>query len=217
MKNPKIPGLDTPIHSIFCIGKNYAKHAKELGSEPPSAPIVFLKPTNSVCYDGEVILLPEQSNNVHHEVELVIAIGKSGKNIPLEKALEYVFGFGVGIDFTARDLQQKAKENGHPWSVSKGFDKFGPISSFISFNSDSFPYFDLELQVNGETRQKSSTQNMIFDISTLISYLSGIFTLNEGDLIFTGTPEGVSSVQAGDLITATLNHNLISLTVSISK
>ncbi|MBO6523594.1 MAG: fumarylacetoacetate hydrolase family protein [Balneolaceae bacterium] len=217
MKNPTIPGLNIPVHTIFCIGKNYEKHARELGSEPPSSPLVFLKPTTTICFNGDVIDLPEHSRDVHHEVELVLAIGKTGKNIPLERALEYVSGYGIGIDFTARDLQQKAKEKGHPWTISKGFDKFAPISSFIPFDSDSFPDTDLRLTVNGETRQKASTSEMIFNINILISFLSGIFTLEKGDLIFTGTPEGVSAVKAGDELTATLDNDLTSLTVSIAK
>ncbi len=217
MKNPIIPGLSIPVHTIFCIGKNYAKHARELGSEPPSSPIVFLKPSNTICFDGDAIQLPKLSKDVHHEVELVLAIGKSGKNITKKNALEYVAGFGIGIDFTARDLQQKAKEKGHPWSICKGFDQFGPISTFIPFNDDSFPNLDLELTINGRTQQKASTSDMIFDIPTLISYLSEIFTLEKGDLIFTGTPEGVSAVKEGDKITANLSNNLTSLTVTIEK
>lgn len=217
MKNPAIPGLNIPVHTIFCIGRNYEKHARELGSEPPSSPIVFLKPTSTICFDGEVIHLPKLSHDVHHEVELVIAIGKSGKNIPRESAPEYIAGFGIGIDFTARDLQQKAKEKGHPWSVCKGFDQFAPISHFIPFEGNTIPNFDLELTVNAETRQKSSTSNMIFNIPTLISYLSEIFSLEEGDLIFTGTPEGVSAVKEGDEVKATLADNITSLTVTIAK
>lgn len=217
MTNLIIPGLNLSINTIFCIGKNYAKHALELGSEPPASPIVFLKPITTICFDGDVIELPEHSREVHHEVELVLAIGKSGKNIPSEKALEYVEGFGIGIDFTARDLQQKAKEKGHPWTISKGFDKFAPISSFIPFDSDSFPNTELKLTLNGEIKQKASTSEMIFDIPTMISFLSEIFTLKKGDLIFTGTPEGVSAVEAGDELTATLGNDLTSLTVSIAK
>jgi 2-keto-4-pentenoate hydratase/2-oxohepta-3-ene-1,7-dioic acid hydratase in catechol pathway len=215
MKYPRIPGLNIPIHSIFCIGKNYTKHAEELGSEPPSSPIVFLKPLNSVCFDGEQISLPKQTSEVHHEVELVIAIGKMGRNIPKERALEYVAGYGVGIDFTARDIQQKAKEKGHPWSISKGFDQFASISSFVPFDGNTFPEIELQLTVNGNTLQKASTKEMIFDIPTLISFLSEIFTLEEGDLIFTGTPEGVSSIKAGDKVTASLNGETPSLTVTI--
>ncbi len=215
MKGLRIPGLDLPVNSIFCIGRNYVDHAKEMGHEAPKKPMVFLKARNAICFDGSTITLPPQSNNVHHEVELVIAIEKAGANIPQEKALEYIAGFGVGIDFTARDLQKKAKESGHPWSVCKGFDGFGPISSFTPFHNQSFSDLSISLSVNEEIRQDGSISSMIFSVEELISYLSTIFTLDEGDLIFTGTPEGVGAVKAGDQVTATLNENLAKLTVNI--
>lgn len=215
MKGLRIPGLGLPVNSIFCIGRNYADHAKEMGHKPPKEPMVFLKSRNSICFDGSIITIPEQSDNVHHEVELVIAIGKRGKHIRQEKALEYVAGFGIGIDFTARDLQKVAKEKGHPWSICKGFDGFGPISTFVPFDQPSFPNLELSITVNNELRQNGMTSSMLFSVEELISYLSTIFTLEEGDLIFTGTPEGVSAVKAGDHITATLNENLAELTVTI--
>ncbi|RNC86102.1 MAG: FAA hydrolase family protein [Balneola sp.] len=215
MKGLRIPGLGLPVNTIFCIGRNYADHAKEMGHKPPKEPMVFIKSRNSICFDGSEITIPTQSDDVHHEVELVIAIKKPGKNIPPENALEYIAGYGVGIDFTARDLQKKAKKKGHPWSVCKGFDDFGPISSFVPFEGNEFPELTLSLSVNEEIRQQGSTSMMLFTVEKLISYLSGIFTLEEGDLIFTGTPEGVSAVQAGDHISATLNTNHTSLTVTI--
>lgn len=215
MKN--LPGLpDLTIGSIFCMGRNYQKHAQELGSSVPDEPMVFLKPAGSLIGDRESILLPKQSKEVHHEVELVIAIGKQGKNIPEQDALGYVAGYGIGIDVTARDIQQKEKENRHPWSVAKGFDTFAPISSFIPVKPGTdFDSMDLSLEVNGNMRQKGNTVDMIFPVTTLISYLSTIFTLNPGDLIFTGTPEGVSPIKSGDSIQATLNKNEITLTISV--
>lgn len=213
----KIPGLDLPAHSIFCIGRNYAEHAKEMGHLPPSEPIVFLKPISALCKDGSQIQLPTQSNDVHHEVELVLVIGKSGKNIPESEAWDHITGYGIGIDFTARDLQKIAKEKGQPWSIAKGFDQFAPISECIKLESgDSIEDLDLKITVDGEIRQSGNTRDMIFSIPKLVSYLSGIFTLNEGDLIFTGTPEGVSAVQPGNKIEATLGNDLAKLTVSIS-
>ncbi len=217
MKGLRIPGLGLPVNTIFCIGRNYADHAKEMGHLPPKEPMIFLKSRNAICFDGSVISIPEQSNQVHHEVELVIAIGRAGKNIPREKALEYVAGYGIGIDFTARDLQKEAKEKGHPWSVCKGFDGFGPISTFISFNDESFPTLELSLKINDEVRQHDLTSSMLFDVEELISHLSTIFTLEEGDLIFTGTPEGVGAVKAGDQLLATINENLAKLTVGIEQ
>ncbi|MEQ9265225.1 MAG: fumarylacetoacetate hydrolase family protein [Balneolaceae bacterium] len=217
MKYPEIPGLDLTIHSIFCIGRNYELHALEMGHKSPSKPMVFLKPLSSICYNGANIRIPKESNDVHHEVELLIAIGKGGKNIPKEDALQHIAGYGIGIDFTARDLQAQAKEKGHPWSVAKGFDDFAPISSFVRFqNQNELDELSVELKVNGITRQKGITSDMIFDIPTLVSYLSTIFTLSEGDIIFTGTPMGVSAVQSGDVVEAVLDENKVSLTVTIA-
>jgi len=216
MKNPIIPGLNLQVHSIFCIGRNYAEHAKELGNEVPKEPIVFLKPLNTICFTGSNIELPIQTNDVHHEVELVLAIGKSGKNISIENALDHIAGYGIGIDFTARDIQKKAKEKGQPWSIAKGFDNFAPLGNFIPFDSESFPVIDLNLTVNSEPRQQGSTHDMIFDIPVLISFLSSIFTLEEGDLIFTGTPNGVSAIQSGDIIEAHLENKKSTLKVIIS-
>lgn len=215
MKN--LPGLPhLTIGSIFCIGRNYQQHALELGNSVPDEPMVFLKPASSLIGDGESIHLPPQSNEVHHEVELVIAIGKKGKNIPEQDALNYITGYGIGIDVTARDIQQKAKDRSHPWSMAKGFDTFAPISTFMPIqpNTD-FGSMDISLAVNGTIRQQGNTVNMIFPVTTLISYLSTIFTLNPGDLIFTGTPEGVSPIKSGDSIQATLNKSEITLTISV--
>lgn len=213
-----IPGLDLPAHSIFCIGRNYAEHAKEMGHLPPSEPIVFLKPLSALCTDGSLINLPPQSTDIHHEVELVLAIGKSGKNISESDAWDHIAGFGIGIDFTARDLQKQAKDKGQPWSIAKGFDHFAPVSNFIKLNAgESIESLELKILVDGELRQHGNTDHMIFSIPELVSFLSTIFTLTEGDLIFTGTPEGVSAVQAGNNIEAILGNDLATLTVSISK
>ena len=210
-----IPGLEIPVNTIFCIGRNYANHAKEMNAPVPSTPMVFTKPVTTICFDGDTVHIPPQSNDVHHEGELVVAIGKSGKNIPLETALEYISGIGVGIDFTARDIQAKAKEKGHPWAVAKGFDHFAPISTFVPLASipDSLV---IQLSVNDDIRQQGFISDMIFDIPTLISYLSTIFTLNEGDLIFTGTPEGVAAVEAGDTVKAVIPELNLSVNVTIA-
>ncbi|MEX2601311.1 MAG: fumarylacetoacetate hydrolase family protein [Balneolaceae bacterium] len=214
----QIPGIDgLEINTLFCIGRNYILHARELNNPVPEEPIVFLKPNSAVIMDGGTVSLPAQSRDVHHEVELVIAIGKTGKKIPEEEALNYIAGYGIGIDFTARDIQQKAKEKGKPWSVAKGFDTFAPVSRFLPYNgSKPFPDVDLELQINGETRQKGNTRDMLFSIPTLISYLSHIFTLSPGDLLFTGTPEGVGTVQPGDEITAILGNQLQTLQLHVA-
>lgn len=219
MRQLVIPELSpkTPINNIFCIGRNYVNHAKELNNPVPEEPVVFMKPTSSIIFDGGLIMLPPQSEEVHHEVELVIAIGREGKHIPKKRALEYIMGYGIGIDVTARDLQQKAKEKGHPWTIAKGFDTFTPISRFITPGQVGDPHdLNLKLEVNGEVRQDGSTADMIFPIESLVAYLSTIFTLSPGDLIFTGTPAGVSRVNAGDEIKASLNDDLISMYVSVT-
>ena len=219
MRPKKISGLniDLTVNSIFCIGRNYAKHAEELNNEIPSKPMVFLKPNSSVIFDGDAITLPSQSNEVHHEVELLAVIGKEGKNIPESEALSYIAGYGIGIDVTARDIQQQAKDKSHPWSVAKGFDTFAPVSSFVEASQIQDPQnLELSISVNGEVRQHGYTKHMIFPVAELISYLSGIFTLQPGDLIFTGTPEGVSPIQKGDNIVAQL-HGFTKLNVSVSK
>lgn len=220
MNRPKIPGL-TPaleINTIFCIGRNYVEHIKELNNEQPDEPITFLKPITSILFNGGTIRLPEQSSDVHHEVELVVAISKKGRNIPKERALDYVAGYGVGIDVTARDLQSKAKKAGHPWALAKGFDTFAPISSFVDANSGKDPQnLELKLEVNNTTRQQGNTNLMIFPIKDLISYLSNVFTLHPGDLIFTGTPAGVSPLQKGDQIKATLGDDLCTLSVTVDN
>lgn len=220
MKQPVTTGLDPvlPVRTLFCIGRNYALHAREMNQRVPEHPMIFLKPASSIIHDGETVILPRQSKEIHHEIELIAAIGKSGKNIPAHRALDYVAGYGVGIDVTARDIQQKAKEKSHPWTVAKGFDTFAPLSVFVPAGQITDPQnLDLELKVNGAIRQHGNTKDMIFPVATLVSYISTIFTLAPGDLIFTGTPDGVSPINHGDTITASLNNQLITLTVTVSS
>lgn len=217
MNRPIIPVLELPVNNIYCIGRNYSEHAKELGNSVPDVPMVFIKPSGTIAYSGDTVHLPSQSKDVHHEVELVAAVSKTGKNISRKTALDFIAGYGIGIDFTARDLQQKAKEKGHPWSVAKGFDSFAPISSFIKKDKVENPgNLNLSLSVNGELCQNGNTSQMIFPVEELISYLSTIFTLQPGDLIFTGTPSGVGPVKSGDVLTAKLQNGLTTLTVSIA-
>lgn len=214
-----IPGLERRlrINTIFGIGRNYVAHAHELKNEVPKNPVIFIKPVTSIIYSGDTIRLPFQSQNVHYETELVVAIGKSGKNIPIHDALSYVEGYGIGIDVTARDLQQQAKEKSLPWAVSKGFDTFAPISDFIPAAEVEDPQkLTFELEVNGEIRQSGDTSKMIFPVAHLISELSRFFTLNAGDLIFSGTPEGVGPMQSGDHLKASLCGKDITLEVGVS-
>lgn len=174
-------------------------------TDVPTRPVVFLKPSTALLGDGETIVRPAISGNMHHEVELVVAIGKEGKHISSDNAYDYVLGYGIGLDMTLRDIQNEAKQQGLPWSVAKGFDTSAPISEIIPKDRIRDPHaLEIRCSVNGTIRQQSSTRNMIVTIDRIISYLSSIFTLEVGDLIFTGTPEGVGEVNAGDVIVAEL-------------
>ena len=217
MEKKIIPGLPhLQFSNIFCIGRNYVEHAEELNNEVPSQPLVFLKPTSSIILDGEKIQIPAQSENVHHEVELAVAISKAGNNIPKENALEHVGGYGIGIDITARDIQQKAKEKGHPWTVAKGFDTFAPLSTFVKKDQVNDPQnLNLQISVNGTVRQSDSTKLMIYPVADLIHYLSTIFTLQPGDIILTGTPKGVSPITKGDTIEASLSNGLATISITV--
>jgi 2-keto-4-pentenoate hydratase/2-oxohepta-3-ene-1,7-dioic acid hydratase in catechol pathway len=198
-------GALVPVGKILCIGRNYIEHAQEMKADVPGEPVVFLKPTSALIQTGEDIVIPPFSGDVHHEVELVICLGTGGKNIPLENAYRHVRGYGVGLDMTLRDVQSDAKKKGLPWTISKGFDTSAPVSVFVERERVGDPHgLDLQLKVNGQVRQKTNTGKMIFRIDRLISFLSSVFTLEPGDLIFTGTPEGVGPVHSGDLLEAEL-------------
>jgi 2-keto-4-pentenoate hydratase/2-oxohepta-3-ene-1,7-dioic acid hydratase in catechol pathway len=201
-----IPGISLQVQNIFCIGRNYVEHIRELGNEVPVEPLVFLKPTSAICYSGDSIELPPQSTRVDHEVEIVVAIGRKGKFIPAAEAHSHIAGIGIGIDLTARDLQERAKEKGLPWALAKGFDHFAPISEFVSPPTDPARLHSIQFQlkVNGELRQKASSSQMITSIPKLIEFLSRNFTLSPGDLIFTGTPKGVAPLKSGDRVEAKL-------------
>lgn len=178
-------------------------HAREMTREVPQEPLVFLKPASAVIRNGEEVQLPPQSKEVHHEVELVAVIGTKGKNIPQEKALNYVAAYAVGLDMTARDLQAQAKKDGHPWSVAKGFDTFAPLGPLQPASCVEDPQdLRIRLSVNGQVRQNVSTGLMVFPVSELIHYCSEIFTLYPGDLLYTGTPSGVGPVEDGDALEA---------------
>lgn len=196
-------GLVVRPGKLICVGRNYAKHAAEMKSDVPETPVLFLKPATALVGQGGKIVLPKMSQDVHHELELVVAIGRGGKNIPLNDALNHVDGYALGLDMTARDLQAEAKKKGLPWSVAKGFDTFAPLGPFAKAHDIHDPQdLHLELLVNGDVRQTAHTADMIFSVADLISYCSTIFTLLPGDLIFTGTPEGVGPVVDGDQLVA---------------
>lgn len=206
---------DLTIGKIICLARTYKMHAKEMKSDIPKEPILFLKPASSVIYDRDSIMFPKKSKCLHHEVELGIVIGKKCKNIPKNKALDYVLGYLLALDVTARDLQDSAKKNGLPWSISKGFDTFAPISKVVLKDEVKKPQdLDISLKVNGRFKQKSSTSYMIFSIEGIIEFISEIMTLEAGDLILTGTPEGVGEIKPGDIIEADLG-NVCSLKVFV--
>ncbi len=198
-------GTTLPVGTMYGIGQNYAKHAKEMGGRVPKEPVVFIKPPAAYVADGGAVRLPDFSGNVHHEVELVVVIGKDCANIDKASASEYIAGFAVGIDVTLRDLQAKAKADGKPWAVAKGFATSAPISKVVPINEIA-DYSDLmlSLSVNGDIRQSASAGEMTRSVDMLIAYLSNVFTLRAGDCVFTGTPEGVGQIRKGDKIRAEL-------------
>jgi acylpyruvate hydrolase len=194
------------IRKIFCIGRNYADHAKEMKADIPEAPVFFLKPTTAVLGDGGVIHIPSISKELHHEVEMTVLLGRGGKDISRGHALNFVAGYGIGLDMTLRDVQSEAKKRGLPWTLSKGFDTSAPLSAFVPADRVSDPNnLDLKLDVNGVTRQKSNTKNFIFKIDELIAYISQFFTFERGDILFTGTPDGVAPAASGDRLVAQLS------------
>jgi 2-keto-4-pentenoate hydratase/2-oxohepta-3-ene-1,7-dioic acid hydratase in catechol pathway len=196
-------GRAFPPGKLLCIGRNYAMHAAEMKAAIPTEPMVFLKPASALVRSGESIVLPARSADVHHEVELVVLIGREVRNVRSEDALEAVAGYAVGLDMTARDLQAAAKKSGSPWTVAKGFDTFAPVGEFLEAAAVADPgRLDISLEVNGSVRQSGNTSNMLFSVEELIAYCSTIFTLAPGDLIFTGTPEGVGQVKHGDRLRA---------------
>ncbi len=184
---------------IICIGRNYAAHIEELKNETPGNPVVFLKPDTALLKDGASFFYPDFSKNIHHEAELVLKISKQGKYIQKKFAHRYFDEIGLGIDFTARDLQDECKSKGLPWEIAKGFNGAAPIGGFKSVSDfEDLGNIDFHLTINGETRQKGNTSLMLFDFGTIIEYVSQFFMLKTGDLIYTGTPAGVGPVQIGD-------------------
>ena len=222
MRTIELEGSPEPLRvgTIICIGRNYAEHAKEMKSDLPETPMYFLKPPSALLHDGGSIVIPSISKDVHHEVEMTVLIGKGGKNISHDAALQHVAGYGVGLDMTMRDVQAEAKKKGMPWALAKGFDTSAPVSRFIPASNVPNPQaMALELSVNGSVRQRGTTQDLIFPVQNLIAYLSQFITLERGDVIFTGTPEGVAQVKSGDTLSAALKNGsgqtVASLTVRV--
>lgn len=191
---------------IICIGRNYLDHAKELGNKIPTSPLFFLKPDTAIQPKGHPFFIPDFSNNIHFEVELVVKISKNGKNIDEKFAHKYYDEIGIGIDFTARDIQEDCKKNGLPWEKAKGFDGSAQISNeFINKKSLKLEDINFSLNLNNSLMQKGNSKNMIFSFDQIISYISKYYTLRAGDLIYTGTPSGVGKVEIGDSLSCFIN------------
>lgn len=204
-----------PVRRIYCIGRNYAAHAREMGADEREPPFFFLKPADAIVQNGSTIPYPTKTKDLHYEGELVAAIGKGGKDIPVEKANEHIFGYGVGIDLTRRDIQEEAKQMRRPWDMGKGFDRSAPCTEIVPASKTGHPTKGaIWLKVNGTVKQKGDLADMIWNIPESISYLSGLVELQPGDLIFTGTPSGVGAVVKGDAIEVHVD-GIADLTVKI--
>lgn len=205
MKNVKIKNSEQlyPIGKIVCVGRNYAEHARELGNEVPEKPVIFLKPVSAVIYSGDKIIHPAFSQDMHHEIELVLLIGKTVKNASEKEAEEAIIGYGAGLDMTLRDIQSELKKKGHPWTIAKGFDTSAVLSEFISKKDYKLTLNEeIILRVNDMERQHGKLNKMIFTPAQIVEYISSLMTLEEGDLVFTGTPAGVNKAVKGDKLHA---------------
>jgi fumarylpyruvate hydrolase len=196
-----------PVRRIYCVGRNYAAHAREMGSDPDrEPPFFFCKPADALVPAAANMTIdvtyPRKTTNYHHEIELVVAIGEGGRDIPIEQALEHVWGYGVGLDMTRRDLQNQLKEKGRPWELGKAFDQSAPLGPLYAASKSGHPAAGaIWLKVNGQIRQQSTIDQLIWSVPETIAHLSAYFELVPGDLIYTGTPEGVAAVTTGDVLT----------------
>ena len=193
---------------IICVGRNYAQHATELNNALPSEPVIFLKPDTALLKNNQPFFHPDFSSNIHHEVELVVKISKHGRHIQPKFAKNYYNQIALGIDFTARDLQQKQKEKGLPWEIAKAFDNSAVIGQFFELNEldNNLNELPFKLEKNGELVQEGNSKNMLFSIDDIIAYISKFFFLKQGDLIYTGTPAGVGQVKIGDKLTGYIEN-----------
>lgn len=194
------------VHRIYCIGQNYAQHAQEMGgSVDREQPIFFMKPADAVVTADADVAYPPATANLHYEVEMIVALASGGRDIPVDKALQCVYGYGVGLDLTRRDLQLQAKQKGRPWDTAKGFDHSAPVSAIRRVSEMGHPTAAaLKLTINGECRQSEDIAQMVFSVAEIIHQLSRLYELKTGDLIFTGTPSGVGPLAVGDQFVATL-------------
>jgi fumarylpyruvate hydrolase len=192
-----------PVHRIYCVGRNYAAHVREMGTDPErEPPCFFMKPADAVVENGAAVPYASRTSNLHHEVELVVAIRVGGRDIDASRALDHVFGYAVGNDLTRRDLQAAAKQAGLPWDVSKGFDRSAPVAAIRPAAAGHFAQGRIWLDVNGERRQDANLSEMIWSVPEIVAELSTLYELQPGDLIFTGTPAGVGPLRRGDKVIA---------------
>jgi len=208
MKTIKIKNFtqEFTIGKMVCVGRNYAEHAKELGNEVPAKPVIFLKPASVVIYSSDKIVQPSFGEDLHHEVELVLLIGKKVKDVNEKDAEDAIIGYGLGLDMTMRDVQKELSKKGDPWTISKCFDTSAVLSDFVLKKDYNLTLNEeISLSVNGTVKQKEVLNKMIFNPAQIVEYISSLMTLEDGDLIFTGTPKGVSKVVSGDTITAELS------------
>ncbi|WP_310542467.1 fumarylacetoacetate hydrolase family protein [Phenylobacterium sp.] len=188
-----------PVRRIYCVGRNYAAHRREMGGDDRDPPFFFAKPADAIVAPGPAVPYPPRTANLHHEIELVVALKGGGANVPVESALDLVYGYAVGVDLTRRDLQNAAKDKGQPWEAGKAFDASAPISAIKPWTGPA-PQGRIAISVNGTVRQEGVVADMIWNVAEIISEASKLWTLAPGDLIFTGTPEGVAAIVAGDRI-----------------
>lgn len=204
-----MPGTDQPrtVGKILCLGRNYLEHIRELGNSIPDSAVIFCKPASAIITDGESIHIPDYSDDCHHELELAILIGRQGKNIPLDQARSHIKGYAVALDMTLRDVQTRQKTKGLPWEIAKAFDTSCPLSGFVAADQVENPdNIELRLHVNGELRQQGNTAQMMRSVAEIITECSRYFTLDEGDIILTGTPSGVAAVKSGDELVASIDQ-----------
>ncbi len=207
MKKIRLANDEYAIGKIVCVGRNYAEHAKELGNELPEFPLIFLKPASVLVFNGGKIEHPDYSEEMHHEVELVLLIGEKIKNANKNEAQKAIAGYAVGLDMTLRDIQTELKKKGHPWTLAKVFDGSAAVSDFVSSKDYALKETEkITLSVNGEIRQNSKLEKMIFSSADIVGYISSKMTLEPGDLVFTGTPKGVSKVTRGDNLFAEIEN-----------
>jgi fumarylpyruvate hydrolase len=206
-----------PVRRIFCVGRNYAEHAREMGMDPErEPPFFFTKPADAVVADGSRIAFAARTANLHHEIELVLALGSGGRDIPVASAVDHIFGYAVGLDLTRRDLQAAARKEGRPWDTAKGFDQSAPISAIVPAAEIGHPQRGrIQLAVNGSLRQQGDIADMIWKIPEIVAELSTYFELAAGDLIYSGTPAGVGPIQRGDRLEGSI-EGVGTLSISIA-